>query len=175
MSEDKTQSSPPKVQKDLLEELFKLRDKQRETWQTSPKVIRGKGLPLEVNRMGLHRWYLHPALENAAMRTILLWIQEIPPMGKSGKQKTSGGRLHYVLQGRGYTVVDGVKHEWEQGDLIMIPMKPKGAIHQHFNADDKLTARLACTEPNLIDSLGVDMGAGFEQLENAPEYEGNPL
>lgn len=156
---------------DRLEELFHLRDKQRKAWQKAPKVIRGKELPLEINRMGLHRWYLHPGIEDNAIRTILLWIQEIPPGGRSGKQKTSGGRLHYVMQGRGYTVVDGVRHEWEQGDLVMIPMKPQGAIHQHFNTDTTVTARLACTEPNLTDALGVDMGAGFEQLENAPEYE----
>lgn len=156
--------------KDLLEELFNLRDKQRAALKVASKVTKGKELPLEINRMGLYRWYLHPMKEGTAIRTILLWEQEIPPLGKSGKQKTSGGRLHFVLQGRGYTVVDGVKHEWEQGDLIMIPIKPQGAIHQHFNSDDKITVRLACTEPNWSETLGVDMGSGLEQLENAPEY-----
>ncbi len=153
----------------LLDELFKLRDKQRETWKAAPKVIRYKKLPLEKNRMGLYRWYLHPMMENTAINTILLWNQEIPPSGKSGKQKTSGGRLHYVLQGRGYTIVDGVKHEWEKGDLIIIPKKPQGAVHQHFNSDPDVTACMACTEPNFSDSLGVDMGVAFEQLEDAPD------
>ncbi|MDP2719703.1 MAG: cupin domain-containing protein, partial [Dehalococcoidia bacterium] len=153
----------------LFEELFALRDRQRERWKSAPKVIKFKEIPLEKNRMGLYRWYLHPGMDNTAINTILLWQQEIPPSGKSGKQKTSGGRLHYVLQGRGYTIVDGVKHEWEQGDLVIIPKKPQGAVHQHFNSDPEVVARLACTEPNWTDSLGVDTGVALEQLENAAE------
>jgi gentisate 1,2-dioxygenase len=121
--------------------------------------------------MGAFKWYLHPAMEETAIRTILFWTQEIPPGSRSGKQKHQGGRVHYVKEGKGYTIVDDVRHEWEKGDLIMIPIKPNGVFFQHFNADTERPAILVSAEPNYYDAMGVDMGSGFEQIENAPEYE----
>lgn len=156
---------------DLLDQLFQRRDIERERIKKSVKVIKGKQLAPEMNKMGTYRWYLHPALETEAIRTILFWTQEIPPGSHSGKQKHQGGRVHYVKEGKGYTVVDGVKHEWEKGDVILIPIKPNGVVFQHFNTDTGKSAILVASEPNWYDALGVDMGAGFEQLENAPEYK----
>src|SRR3990172_3969892 len=111
---------------DLLENLFQRRDKDRERIKNSPKVIEAKTLEPEINRMGVFKWYLHPALETTAIRNILFWTQEIPPGSHSGKQKNQGGRVHYVWKGKGYTMVDDEKHEWEKGDLILIPVKPNG-------------------------------------------------
>lgn len=156
----------------LLQELFKRRDAERERMKKTIKVVKGKNLLPETNAMGIYKWYLHPDIETAAIRTILFWTQEIPPGSHSGKQKHQGGRVHYVKEGKGYTVVDGVKHEWEKGDLILIPIKPNGVVFQHFNTDTKNSAILVSAEPNWYDALGVDMGSGFEQLENAPEYKG---
>ncbi|MBI4334504.1 MAG: cupin domain-containing protein [Chloroflexi bacterium] len=157
---------------DLLQSLFKRRDAERERMKKTIKVVKGKNLIPETNAMGIYRWYLHPDIETSAIRTILFWTQEIPPGSHSGKQKHQGGRVHYVKEGKGYTEVDGVKHEWEKGDLILIPIKPNGVVFQHFNTDAKNRAVLVGAEPNWYDALGVDMGSGFEQLENAPEYKG---
>jgi mannose-6-phosphate isomerase-like protein (cupin superfamily) len=155
---------------DLLEALFKRRDIERERLAKSTKVVDGEKLPLENNRMGLYKWYLHPDKQDVAIRTILLWVQEIPPNSRSGKQKHQGGRVHYVLEGRGYTEIDGVKYEWEKGDMILLPIRPRGVVFQHFNTDPENRARLIAAEPNWFDALGVDLGSGFEQLENSPDY-----
>jgi quercetin dioxygenase-like cupin family protein len=40
----------------------------------------------------------------------------------------------YVLQGEGYTVIDGVRHPWRAGSAIQIP-GPQSR-HQHFNTGD---------------------------------------
>jgi len=156
---------------DLLEELFKRRDRQREMVSKGIKVVKGKELPVENNRMGLYRWYTHPLITNVATQAIMVWVQEIPPGSCSGKQKHQGGRVHYVLEGKGYTVVDGVKHEWEKGDVVVLPIKPNGVVFQHFNADEASPVRLVAAEPNWTDSLGVDLGAAFEQLEDSPDYK----
>jgi gentisate 1,2-dioxygenase len=31
--------------------------------------------------------------------------------------------------------MDGVRLDWEAGDLMILPLKPGGVEHQHFNAD----------------------------------------
>jgi quercetin dioxygenase-like cupin family protein len=156
-------------QKNIFELLMKQRDEEREAKKTAKVVVKGKELPLEMNRMGLFRWYLHPYQKDAAHRALLIWVQEIPPGSRSGKQKTQGGRIHYVLEGRGYTEVDGVRHEWKQGDMILLPIKTYGVVYQHVNSDPKAKARIVAAEPNIYAGLGVDLGSGFEQLEDSPD------
>ncbi len=52
-----------------------------------------------------------------------------------------------------------------------LPLRPDGIVYQHFNTDPAQRVRFIACEPNHLDSLGVDRGSGFEQLEVAPEYD----
>ncbi len=45
---------------------------------------------------------------------------------QSGKHRHQGGIQLFVLEGEGYTVVDGEKVNWEKWDLIVLPVKPTG-------------------------------------------------
>ncbi|MFC1815211.1 hypothetical protein ACFL0M_04550 [Thermodesulfobacteriota bacterium] len=155
----------------LFDELLRKRDEYREKVTTSKMVIDGENVTLERNRMGLYRWYLHPSMKNIGIRTQLVWMQEIPPGSRSGKLKTQGGQIHIVYEGRGYTVIDGERHDWEEYDAIFLPLTQDGTIHQHFNSDPKNWAKLLCSEPNLFDMLGVDRGSGFEVLEDSPDFK----
>jgi quercetin dioxygenase-like cupin family protein len=155
----------------LLDRLFALRDAQRAQLRLAQLVVRGRERTVERNRMGQFRWYLHPEMPNLATRTLLFYVQELPPGGRSGQQLHQGGRVHYVWEGRGYTIVEGIRHPWETGDIIMLPVKPEGTTHQHVNTDAERPARLLVAEPNFVDSLGVDLGAGLEQVGDAPVEE----
>jgi len=155
----------------LLEQLLERRDNERESLKVAKMLISGDEVQLENNRMGLYKWFLHPAMENIGTRALIVWIQEIPPMSHSGKQKTQGGQVHIILEGQGYTIIDGIRNDWGLYDAIFLPLLPDGTVHQHFNADPKNWAKLLCVEPNLSDPLGIDKGSGFEQLENSPDYQ----
>ncbi len=157
--------------KTLLDSLFLKRDQWRKRLVERRWVIREAEQPVEVNRMGIYRWYIHPDFTDIAVRHILFWIQEIPPGSRSGKQKHQGNRVHFVIEGKGYSVVDGVKYDWGPEDMIILPINAGGCVVQHFNADPSKPAKLAVAEPNWYDIMGVDLAAGFEQLEDAPEYK----
>jgi len=152
----------------LLDRLFELRDKQREMFSKGLRVVHGKDRPLERNRNGYMKWYMHPMLDDTVTRALIVSVQEIPPGSRTGKQKTQGGMVLYVLEGSGYTMLDKDKHEWSRGDVINIPQRDKGVILQHFNSSSEKAVRLLSVQPNLVHSLGVDRGAGFEQIEDAP-------
>jgi quercetin dioxygenase-like cupin family protein len=74
------------------------------------------------------------------------------------------------LEGRGVSEVDGERYEWEAGDALAIPVREPGVEICHHNPHDE-PARFVCAWPNFPAVLGVDMGAGLEQLEAAPEYQ----
>lgn len=155
----------------LLHDLFLRRNQWRERMGKARWIIKEKDQPLETNPMGIYRWYIHPSFDDVAMKAILYWVHEIPPGSCSGKQKFQGGRIHFVLEGRGYSLINGIKYEWGPEDLIISPIISGGVVVQHFNSNANNPVRLACAEPNWYDILGVDMASGFEQLEDCPEWK----
>ncbi len=155
---------------DLMEELYRLRDHQRYLREQSSWLIRGADLPWQTTAQGVIRWYLHPALDYACLKTLLFYVQQIPGGSRSGRQRHGGNAVFHVLQGRGHTVLDGVTYSWQADDMITLPNRPNGVVYQHFNDDPEQPAVLAACEPNLSHTIDVDRGAGFEQLEVCPEY-----
>jgi len=153
------------------DKLFELRDKDRMNKKNAVVNVLAKELPWEINRQGIMRWYLHPIMEDTVINPFIFYVQEIPPGSRSGRVKTQGSQIFYIWEGKGYTVMDGVKHYWEAGDVVQIPLRPMGVIYQHFNGDLKNPARVISVEANTVGALGMDRGCGFEQLENCPEYE----
>lgn len=152
------------------DELLALRDRQREQRKNGLQVIKESELPLENNRQGLMRWYMHPSITDTVLTTLCFFEQEIPPGSRSGKLKWQGGQVILILEGRGYTSIDGVKHYWEAGDILNMPCRSDGIVVQHVNTDPETTAKFVAAEPNWFHCVGVDRGCGFEQLEDSPDY-----
>lgn len=152
------------------QELFDLRDKQRAQRRNGIQIVCGDELPLECNRQGLMRWFLHPKITDTVLSTLIVFEQEIPPGSRSGVLKFQGGQVMFILEGRGHTTINGVKHAWEAGDVVNLPLLRDGIIIQHVNDDPNRVVRFIAAEPNWVDCTGVDRGCGFEQLGDSPDY-----
>ena len=57
------------------------------------QVIKQSELPLETNRQGQMRWYLHPAIKDTVLSVFMFFQQEIPPGSRSGRLKFQGGQV----------------------------------------------------------------------------------
>src|SRR3954468_22016223 len=79
------------------DELIRMRDSQRERQRTAVQVIRGDELPIESNPLGQVQWYLHPAIKDTALSTLMFFRQILPPGGRSGRLRFQGGQALYVL------------------------------------------------------------------------------
>ena len=55
----------------LLEWLYQLRDRQRQHQRQGAWLIKGRDLPWENNRQGKMKWFLHPALDNTSIRSMI--------------------------------------------------------------------------------------------------------
>lgn len=153
------------------DELIQLRDNERQRIASSSVCVKGGELPWEVNPQGMMKWYMHPKIDSTAHKFLIFYAQQISPGGRSGKQKCQGGVVFVVVEGTGYTVLDGQRYDWKQGDLLQLPIKPEGVSFQHFNASESEPALLIAAEPNLVATTGVDRACGLEQLDKAPEYK----
>jgi uncharacterized RmlC-like cupin family protein len=119
---------------------------------------------------------------NARVETVDVYMQILPPGGRSGRHRHLAEEALYVLEGRGYDIhtdcdveITDTYHwqpqdeerrfEWEAGDMIYIP---PNTIHQHFNADPARPARLVSATNRIYKWSGLN---DLEQIENAPTYE----
>jgi quercetin dioxygenase-like cupin family protein len=85
-------------------------------------------------RQGKLKFFLDPvSYKNTPLQQWRVFIHDIKT--RSGKHRHQGGLVIYVLEGKGYSVVEGERKDWEKGDLVLLPMKPGGVEHQHFNSD----------------------------------------
>ncbi|HKY50360.1 MAG TPA: cupin domain-containing protein [Candidatus Limnocylindria bacterium] len=71
----------------------------------------------------------------AAMTNI---FEEAPHSGSHKHTHTEA--MLYVLEGRGYSIVDGERYDWEAGDAVHVP--PRMTTHEHFNDSDARTRTL---------------------------------
>lgn len=131
-------------------------------------IIKGSEIPWEQGRHGLLKVYVwEKNWDEVGAPGWRLFINHIKKHG--GKHIHQGGTPLYVLEGKGYSVVDGVRYDWEEGDLILLPIKPNGCEHQHFNLDPQASAYwIAFIYVPIKDQAGVE----FVQVEEHPDWSG---
>ena len=69
----------------------------------------------------------------------------------------------HVLQGRGHSIIDGVRYDWSDGDVLCIPVF---SWHQHFNTGDRPARFLVHHNRPLMENLGF---MHVEQGESSDE------
>lgn len=60
--------------------------------------------------------------------------------------------IYLVVKGKGYSVIDGEKYEWEEGDIFVVPAN---AIHSHVNNGDEEVVLFDVTDSGLLENLGI--------------------
>jgi len=129
-------------------------------------LIKANERTWEISRQAKIKNFMYPNMfpENA-LQDWVIFQQDI--VTHSGKHRHQGSLVIFVLEGRGYTVVDGVRQDWKKGDLILLPLKEGGVEHQHFN----LEQGKPCKWIAMIYLPMYDQVASFtEQIELSPLY-----
>jgi len=122
-----------KVRTHPYEMMFQTFMHRRHAAETGQVVIKGADLPWRQSRQGKSKYYLHIEADDVAMRDWMVFRKEI--FTESGAHTHQGGLVIYVLRGEGYSIFDGERLDWKVGDLLVLPVKPGGVEHQHFNTD----------------------------------------
>lgn len=123
----------------------------KKRWKASRIVIKSEELEFKTSSSGTVAQHVSPA-NGFANRQISGFIREIPPGWKSGRHRHNMEAIIYVLEGRGYTEIDGVKYEWKTGDTISVPPMSE---HQHFNLDASRRVQLfAVHTASLMSNIG---------------------
>ncbi|MGY6217118.1 cupin domain-containing protein [Methylolobus aquaticus] len=124
---------------------------------TVPVTLPDKLIHRNVEGRGVQELYSetrrHPVyFVDLPSQTIAMTLGELVPGGSSNRHRHTYETLLYVLEGRGYTLVEDKRVEWQAGDAVYIPV---WAWHHHVNLDEERRARyLACENAPLLQNLG---------------------
>ncbi|HEY3920016.1 MAG TPA: cupin domain-containing protein [Stellaceae bacterium] len=129
-------------------------------------VCKEADCPQMLTRQGRLRYYLASTVQDTPLQDWIVFTHEIRTV--SGKHRHQGGLIIYVIEGKGYSVVNGVRCDWEKGDLVLLPLHEKGVEHQHFNVDpDKPSVWMAFINEAIHQHVASEM----TQTEVSPEYK----
>ena len=94
-----------------------------------------------------------------AMSTI---FEESPHSASHSHTHTEA--MLYVLEGKGYSLIDGARHDWQAGDAVHVP--PRMTHHGHFNDSDS-RARTLRVEFG-IRYFYEDLWSGYQKIKDKP-------
>jgi gentisate 1,2-dioxygenase len=112
----------------LREELARLR--------ALPRVRKGKSIKFIDGPQAYSRHYVEP--KDGITQTLHIHLEEYGPGGKSQKHGHVNEAAFYILDGKGYEIHDGVRYDWQAGDVAVVH---NNCVHQHFNASPDKPAR----------------------------------
>ncbi|MBI4332206.1 MAG: cupin domain-containing protein [Chloroflexi bacterium] len=142
-------------------ELYMKRLEEQLKWRLSvPHVVRNEEVPWEDTRMGRIKFFIGPH-RDGGLKTYDAFVQELPPGGASGRHRHAAEEVHKILEGKGYEIHDGVRHDWDAEDVVCIPPY---VVHQHFNRDPHHPARFVAFQSGWYNFIGH---GGIDHLEDA--------
>ena len=157
----------PPLKENPYERNMKYRRELKERNLNGPVVIRSTDREMFMSRQGRLKFFLDPlSFKETPLQHWRVFTHEIRT--RSGKHRHQGGLIIYVVDGTGYSIVDGERKDWSAGDLVLLPMKPGGVEHQHFNLNpEKPAVWVAFIHIPIIEHLASDL----QQTEASPDFK----
>jgi quercetin dioxygenase-like cupin family protein len=112
----------------LTEELRMLRAR--------PRVRKGAQIEFDGGPQHFNKDYMEP--KDGLGQTLHIHLEEIAPGGHSQRHGHVNEAVFYILDGEGAEVHDGIKYDWESGDVAIVH---NNCVHQHFNRRTDKPAR----------------------------------
>jgi gentisate 1,2-dioxygenase len=101
-----------------------------------PRVVKFDDVPWEQSQAAYHKVYTTYDTDTAERKdwtaltgTLRLMMQTIPTGHKNGNHRHIAEVPFYIYEGKGHEMHDGKRHDWEAGDLMIVPPY---SMHQHF-------------------------------------------
>ncbi len=101
-----------------------------------PRVRKAKEIGFVDGPQAFSRHYVEP--KDGITQTFHMHLEEYAPGASSQKHGHVNEAAFYILDGKGYEIHDGIRYDWEAGDIAIVH---NNCVHQHFNASKDKPAR----------------------------------
>lgn len=144
-----------------------------EQWRKNRRtVIYKKDVVMHDTARGMRCGVFMGADGDSPTRTMDAFAHEIDPGVTSTIHRHSWDAMMFIVEGCGWTEVDGVRHHWKPWDALHLPA---WAWHRHGNDGTKMARFMSYSSEPLLHTLGMavveDAGhAAFSELPPRPAF-----
>ncbi len=96
--------------------------------------------------------YIDPTTGRSVLPTIGCYVQMIRHGVRTRPHRQNSCAVYHVVRGSGFSVIDGVRYEWQQRDFFVVP---PGARHEHANEGAEPAILFSIQDLPLLTALGL--------------------
>ncbi len=95
--------------------------------------------------------YVDPETGRSVVPALGCYLQMVRPGVRTRAHRETSSAICHVVAGSGYTEIDGVRHDWREGDFLAIPPR---AAHAHGNGGSAPAILFSFQDVPLLKTLG---------------------
>jgi gentisate 1,2-dioxygenase len=96
--------------------------------------------------------YLDPATGRSVVPALGCYLQMLRPGVRTRAHRETSSAVYHVVAGAGFTLIDGIRHEWGEGDFFAVPPR---AVHAHGNEASAPAILYSVQDVPLMKTLGL--------------------
>lgn len=120
----------------------------REVARELRRQAEGEGDPWD----GVALQYVNPVTGGSTLPTLDCWIQLLRPGEHTQAHRHTGSAIYRVFRGEGYSVIDGRRLDWREGDTLALP---SWAWHEHANTGEGEAILFSMNDAPVLRALGL--------------------
>src|SRR5712692_814234 len=108
---------------------------------------------------GLALAYTDPSTGGPVMPTIDCTIQRLPAGYRTKAHRHTTNTIYHVVQGSGFSVIDGLRFDWQKSDTFCVP---NWCWHEHSAAPNEQAVLFAASDAPVLQALHVYREQAYE-------------
>lgn len=104
--------------------------------------------------------YINPATGGPADARIGTTMQQLPSGMRTKAHRHVHSAIYHVVNGSGYTVINGEKFEWSKGDFFVLP---PWCWHEHVNTGSQDAFLFSINDRPVLENLGLEREQAYEE------------
>lgn len=104
--------------------------------------------------------YINPSNAKTPNPNIATWMQKFSAGFKGKAHRHLHSVIYHVFRGRGYSIINGIKFDWSEGDVFVIP---PWAWHEHVNDSREEALLFSASDLPLMEKLNLERGEPYNE------------
>ncbi|OGQ78721.1 MAG: hypothetical protein A3F90_06130 [Deltaproteobacteria bacterium RIFCSPLOWO2_12_FULL_60_19] len=123
----------------------------RYRWEETEKTLSALGERPGDPYDGILLRYVDPLNGGPTLPTVSCEMQMLRPGESTKEHRHTSSAIYHVFRGKGFTVIDGERHEWETGDSFTVPL---WRWHSHGNSGREPAMLFGMNDRPILDAFG---------------------
>jgi gentisate 1,2-dioxygenase len=123
----------------------------RYRWEETEKRLKILGEKPGDPYDGILLRYVNPANGGPTLPTLSCEIEMLRPGEQTKSHRHTSSSVYHVFRGKGFTVIDDTRHDWETGDSFTVPLWRR---HRHGNSSREEAILFVMNDRPVMDAFG---------------------